>query len=251
LLGDLAQGNGTQRRIIAVDPRDLGLLTDGAGSAPPQRPFAAVLGCADARVPIELIFNEGPNDLFVVRVAGNGLGDEVRGSLRYAVDHLGDSLKMIVVLGHSGCGAVSAAAQIFFEPHTYLGLATQHALRGILDRLLGVIHSVDKRMQSEFGLNVVQQPGYRAALVEASVVLNAALAAYTLQQDFGLGADKGLRATYGAYLIGTRRVWAPRADSDDCDGLAELPPDMRGFGRLIGRLVHSERIRAILANAVG
>jgi Carbonic anhydrase len=75
-----------------VDPRDLGLAPNAPG-APRQRPYAAVLGCSDARVPIELIFNERPNDLFVVRVAGNGLGSEVLGSLKYAVDHLGGSLK--------------------------------------------------------------------------------------------------------------------------------------------------------------
>ena len=102
--------------------------------APKQRPYAAVLGCSDARVPIELIFNEGPNDLFVVRVAGNGLGSEVLGSLKYAVDHLGDSLKLIVVLGHSGCGAVSAAVDVFLDPQAYLALAGKHSLRSILDR---------------------------------------------------------------------------------------------------------------------
>ena len=88
----------TAHRIIDVDPSDLGLLP-GEQGAPKHRPFAAVLGCSDARVPIELIFNEGPNDLFVVRVAGNGLGNDVLGSLRYAIDHLRDSLRLVVVLG--------------------------------------------------------------------------------------------------------------------------------------------------------
>ena len=112
------------QRVIPVDPRDLGLAPNAPG-APRQRPYAAVLGCSDARVPIELIFNEGPNDLFVVRVAGNGLGSEVLGSLKYAVDHLGGSLKLIVVLGHSGCGAVSAAVDAFLDPKTYLSFAAQ------------------------------------------------------------------------------------------------------------------------------
>jgi len=71
----------TARQVIPINPRDFGLTPEGSAS-PPQRPFAAVLGCADARVPIELIFNQGPNDLFVVRVAGNTLGDDVRGSLK-------------------------------------------------------------------------------------------------------------------------------------------------------------------------
>ncbi|WP_342242839.1 carbonic anhydrase [Ensifer sp. OTU672] len=97
---------------IAVDPHDVGLRRS---AAPKQQPFAAVVGCADARVPVELIFSEGPNDLFVVRVAGNGLGDDVTASLSYAVDHLKDSLRTIVVLGHSGCGAVSAAVDVYLE----------------------------------------------------------------------------------------------------------------------------------------
>ena len=118
LAGD-AEGTGTARRIISVDPRDLG-LAPGDQTAPAQRPYAAVLGCSDARVPIELIFNEGPNDLFVIRVAGNGLGTEVLGTLKYAVDHLRDSLKLVVVLGHSGCGAVSAAVDVFLNPRAYL-----------------------------------------------------------------------------------------------------------------------------------
>ena len=66
-------------RVISVDSRDLGL---GDATLPKQRPFAAILGCSDARVPVELIFNEGPNDLFVIRIAGNGLGTEILGSLK-------------------------------------------------------------------------------------------------------------------------------------------------------------------------
>ena len=87
LFESLWESSGTAQRVIRVDPSDLGLATSASGAAK-QRPYAAVLGCSDARVPIELIFNEGPNDLFVVRVAGNGLGTEVLGSLKYAVDHL-------------------------------------------------------------------------------------------------------------------------------------------------------------------
>jgi carbonic anhydrase len=110
-----------------------------------------VLGCSDARVPVELIFNEGPNDLFVVRVAGNGLGDEVLGSLKYAADHLGGSMKLVVVLGHSRCGAVSAAVDVFLDPPSYLALAADHALRAILDRLLIVVHASATKLQAAHG----------------------------------------------------------------------------------------------------
>ena len=110
-----------------------------------------MLGCSDARVPVELIFNEGPNDLFVVRVAGNGLGSDVLGSLRYAIENLRGSLRLVVVLGHSGCGALSAAVDTFLQPAGYLPLATNHALRGILDRQLIVVQATARRLTSAFG----------------------------------------------------------------------------------------------------
>jgi carbonic anhydrase len=71
-----------------------------------QRPFAAILSCADSRVPPEIVFDQGLGDLFVVRVAGNILDDTALASLEYAVDHLG--VRYIMVLGHERCGAVEA-----------------------------------------------------------------------------------------------------------------------------------------------
>jgi carbonic anhydrase len=72
-----------------------------------QYPFAAILGCADSRVPAEIIFDQGLGDLFVVRVAGNVVSDTVIGSLEYSTTVLGSQL--IVVLGHRRCGAVAEA----------------------------------------------------------------------------------------------------------------------------------------------
>lgn len=74
-----------------------------------QRPFAVVLSCSDSRVPPEVVFDQGLGDLFVVRVAGNVVDDSVLGSLEYAVEHLG--AKLILVMGHERCGAVSATLQ--------------------------------------------------------------------------------------------------------------------------------------------
>ena len=117
-------------------------------------------------MPVELIFNEGPNDLFVVRVAGNGLGTEVLGSLKYAVDNLRGTLKLIVVLGHSGCGAVTAAVDVFLDPAGYLPLATNHSLRNILDSLLVVVQASARKIQGTFGPDISHHPGYRKALIE-------------------------------------------------------------------------------------
>jgi carbonic anhydrase len=74
-----------------------------------QHPFAVIVGCADSRVPPELLFDQGLGDVFVIRVAGNILDDAILGSIEYAVQHLGT--KLIVVLGHEKCGAVLAAIE--------------------------------------------------------------------------------------------------------------------------------------------
>jgi len=79
-----------------------------------QHPFAVILGCADSRVPPELLFDQGLGDLFVIRVAGNIVDDAVLGSIEYAVEHLGT--RLIVVLGHEKCGAVSAAVESGHAP---------------------------------------------------------------------------------------------------------------------------------------
>lgn len=77
-------------------------------TAPHQEPFAAVVGCSDSRVPVELIFDQGVGDVFVIRTAGNNVGgDMVMGSVEYAVDHLG--VKVLLVLGHGSCGGVTSA----------------------------------------------------------------------------------------------------------------------------------------------
>lgn len=72
-----------------------------------QRPWAVVVGCSDSRVPVEVVFDVGPGELFVIRVAGHVMSDAGYASVRYAVEMLGS--KLVVVLGHEDCGAVSAA----------------------------------------------------------------------------------------------------------------------------------------------
>ena len=195
---------------------------------------------------IELIFNEGPNDLFVVRVAGNVLGTDVLGSLKFAIEHLGGSLKLIVVLGHSGCGAVTSAVDVFLDPAAYVSLATKHSLRNILDRLLLVIQTCARKLAATFGPDVVQRPGYRKALIEASIITNAALAAYSIQEAVGTNDAASLRAVYAVYLLETREVWAPRPRDPKTVGLVAAPHDLAGFVELGNAVVQSERIINLL-----
>jgi carbonic anhydrase len=237
---------GTARCVVDVDSRNLGLELHGH-EVPTQHPFAAVLGCSDARVPIELIFNKGPNDLFVVRVAGNGLGNDTLGSLRYAIEHLRDSLRLIVVLGHSGCGAVSAAVDAYLEPSGYVPLTTNHALRTILDRQFMVVEQAARKLAQRFGADVTRHPRYRELLVESSVAVNAALTAYTVQQELRSHDPHTLRTVFGVYLLESREVWAPRIGSTETMGLAEPPANPVDFLELSDTIVRSERILALLA----
>jgi carbonic anhydrase len=78
-------------------------------TAQAQHPFAIIVGCADSRVPPELVFDQNLGDLFVIRTAGNLVDDHALGSIEYAVPHAG--ARLIVVLGHTRCGAVTAALE--------------------------------------------------------------------------------------------------------------------------------------------
>jgi carbonic anhydrase len=103
----LLDGN---RRFVSGDVeaprRSLDRVREVSGG---QAPYAAILGCADSRVPVEILFDEGFGDLFTVRVAGNVATPEEIASLEYSVGVLGS--QVVVVLGHSACGAVTAAIQ--------------------------------------------------------------------------------------------------------------------------------------------
>jgi carbonic anhydrase len=79
-----------------------------------QAPFAAILGCSDSRVPVEIVFDQGLGDLFVIRVAGNIVAPSQIGSIEFAADIFGT--RLVVVLGHSNCGAVETTLQQLKSP---------------------------------------------------------------------------------------------------------------------------------------
>ncbi|MGH8250477.1 MAG: carbonic anhydrase [Steroidobacteraceae bacterium] len=81
-----------------------------------QEPFAIVLGCSDSRVPVEIVFDQGPGDLFVIRVAGNIVAPSLIGSVEFAADRFGT--RLVVVLGHSSCGAITATIEELHRPTT-------------------------------------------------------------------------------------------------------------------------------------
>ncbi len=132
-----------------------------------QRPFAVILACADSRVPPEIVFDQGIGDLFVIRVAGNVLDDTVIASVQYALTHLG--CRLVVVLGHENCGAVTTSLQPPEE------LATEPAS---IAALAGAIQDNIP--------NALATPGPVAGRLAAAVAENAASVARALAAEHGI-----------------------------------------------------------------
>ncbi|WP_154222450.1 carbonic anhydrase [Marinicella rhabdoformis] len=112
-LTDLKAGN--QRFINAESKHNsLSIQQKQKAHASGQKPFAIILGCSDSRVPAEIVFDQGVGDLFVIRVAGNVVAPSQIGSIEYAIEMFDTAL--VVVLGHSHCGAVEATLQAIESP---------------------------------------------------------------------------------------------------------------------------------------
>jgi carbonic anhydrase len=99
-----------------------------------QYPFAVILSCIDSRVPAELVFDQGIGDVFSARVAGNIINEDILGSMEYACKVAGS--KIVVVMGHSKCGAVTAACK-----HVELGNVT-----ALLDKIQPAVNAIDEEM---------------------------------------------------------------------------------------------------------
>jgi carbonic anhydrase len=105
----LRQGN---RRFVAN--RGGASVTRPNEVAAGQHPFAIILGCSDSRVPAEIVFDQGLGDLFVIRVAGNIVAPSLVGSVEFAAERFGT--RLVVVLGHSNCGAILATIEQLIRP---------------------------------------------------------------------------------------------------------------------------------------
>lgn len=245
-VSDLHRSTKSEPHVITLNAEALG-LAKADGTAPKQTPFAAVLGCADARVPIELIFSQAANDLFVVRVAGNVLGAECLGSLDFAVTNLGGSLRLLVVLGHTGCGAVAGAVKAFMDPHTYLDFVTSHPLRAIIERIMIGVRAAHRALEQVYSQDVEEIPGYADALRETAVVLNSAMVAASLKNEFREKIGPHLDVAYGVYNLATRCVKLTLEKKDDVKvELAHPPEDGEGFDQLGLFIAGSEMIRRLL-----
>ena len=102
-----------------------------------QQPFAVILGCSDSRAPVEILFDQGPGDLFVIRIAGNIVTSPIVGSVEFAAERA--NARLVVVLGHSDCGAVQATLDELHQPTEGLSQnwsAVVDRIRPTVERLL-------------------------------------------------------------------------------------------------------------------
>lgn len=159
-LADLKEGNarfvqGVQRRGTFISQAQRRELIEG------QSPSAVILGCSDSRAPVELIFDQGLGDLFVIRVAGNIVAPSGIGSVEFAAERYGT--RLVVVLGHSRCGAVQATLEAMQQPPEQIS----RNLQFIVDR-------IRPNLLSEFTLGDAVRANVRAsvaALQHGSAIL--------------------------------------------------------------------------------
>jgi carbonic anhydrase len=185
-LAKLLEGNA---RYAANEPVEKDFSAARAARVEAQFPIAAILGCSDSRVSPELLFDQGPGDLFVVRLAGNFLDDDGFASLEYAVKFLGAPL--VMVLGHTNCGAVAAAVKV----------VTEHAeLPGHLPEL---IKSIEPAVIAAHGR-------HPSDLVAAAIEENVRLNVKRLIDDTPIMSDalaaKKIAVAGGIYDLATGKV---------------------------------------------
>jgi carbonic anhydrase len=224
-----------QCHVVQCNGLEVGMVRK-EGGVPKQAPFAVVIGCSDARVPTEMLFGQGFNNLFVIRVAGNVLGDVCLGSVDFAVEALSESVKVLVVLGHSGCGAVTGAVDAYLRPLKYWSKTTTPALRSILQKIFVSVREGANALETVWGPDARGKPGFRDALIETAVGLNAAQAAFALRQELEAAGRWEIEVIYGVYNLFNHQVTMPHnpfvAPSDKNVNLAHAPTNPREFTSL-------------------
>ncbi|MEP4424304.1 MAG: carbonic anhydrase, partial [Nitratireductor sp.] len=182
----LIDGNA---RYVANAPINTDHSVGRSNRALGQQPFAAIVSCADSRVAPELIFDQGPGELFVVRVAGNFINEEGLASLEYGAAVLG--IKTIVVLGHTSCGAVDA---------TIKSVQDDTLPPGHLPSLVNAIRPAVEQAIADGSSDLLAAATARNAKLNAEAAQTAA----PILSD--LSASGRLKAVAGVYEIATGKV---------------------------------------------
>jgi carbonic anhydrase len=154
-----------------------------------QSPFAIVLGCSDSRVPVEIIFDVGVGDLFVIRVAGNVIAPSLVGSIEFAAERFGS--RLVVVLGHTGCGAIEATIDSL-QANDDSG---SENIQDIVGRIRPAVEHLVREAPAEARENVLNQAVRANVEANVNALENASKVLERLIRDQGLvivGAEYSL-----------------------------------------------------------
>ena len=177
-LDRLMEGNA---RYAANTPNERDFSAGRAARAEGQAPIAAIVSCSDSRVMPDLVFDQPPGSLFVVRLAGNVVDDDAYASVEYAVKFLG--VPLILVLGHSNCGVVAAAIKVVMERAKLPG-----HLPGLIKAIEPAVIAAHGRHPSDL-LSVAIEENVRLSLmrlIEDAPIISDALAAKTIALSGGV-----------------------------------------------------------------
>jgi len=174
LRGDASAGN-VRRRVLPLE----------------QEPFAIILGCSDARVPAEIVFDQGLGDLFVIRVAGNIVAPSQVGSVEFAAEAFGT--RLVVVLGHSQCGAIQATLRQLARP----AREQSRNLSSIVDRIRPAVEGILERRPPPDTRTIEQQA------VRANIRMSADHLRHGSQVLEQLIEKDGLRVVGAEYALET------------------------------------------------
>ena len=200
------------------------------GEVPRQAPHAVVLSCSDARVPVRLLLGQKVNNLFEIRVAGNVLADECLGSIEYALEYF-ESVKTVVVLGHTHCGAVAAAVDAFLNPSEFNEGRLPAGLRSIIQRLLGPVTQAARGLEPPVSADCAPTDSYQR-LIDSAVILNAAMVSQELLQAVEQAGRSDVQVLYGVYDLASHYLVSSDHSSGKRVGLTEAPQNPTALERL-------------------
>lgn len=186
---------GNRRFVANIGSDDIHLSHSRIKDLPSkQQPFAIVLGCSDARVPAEIVFDQGLGDLFVIRIAGNIIAPSIIGSIEFAASQF--NTRLVVVLGHSHCGAIEVTLQELQKP-------SKNQSRNLLSIVERVRPSVEALLESELRYDL-------DALVKQAVRSNVMVSVNHLKSDSeilkNLIQNEGLQVVGAEYSLETGLV---------------------------------------------
>ena len=159
-----------------------------------QNPFAVILGCSDARVPAEIVFDQGLGDLFVIRVAGNVVAPSQVGSVEFAVESF--DIRLVVVLGHTSCGGVGATLDVLQD-------RAKPGSRGVMSIVDRIRPAIEPLLQTELA-------SHPDALMRASIRANVRASANQLRHGSEIiermATERGLSVVGGVYDLASGEV---------------------------------------------